>query len=321
MLYRQPGGLFIVSVTRKYSLFPIEHHKLWDLYKKQSQAFWLPEEIDLANDLDDFNRLNKNEKHFVKHVLAFFNESDGIVNENLVLRFYNEVDIPEARAFYAMQMGIEAVHAETYSLLLDTYIRDTGEKHKLFNAIANIPTIAKKASWAQKWITSNESFADRLFAFAIVEGLFFSGSFAAIYWLRNRGLMPGLSKANDFIARDEGLHWTFAAALAESLNHHGDNEQKKQKIIKEATEIENWFITEALPVDLIGMNSKLMSQYIRYTADRILKAFHAKPIFHAECPFDFMNLLDMQAKGNFFEVRVSEYKKGYDTTLEFAADF
>jgi len=304
----------------KYSMFPVEIPKLWDFYKKQSYAFWIPEEIDLGSDIKDFAKLNKHEQYFIKHVLAFFNQSDGIVNENLALRFYQDVDLPEVRAFYAMQIAIEAIHAETYSLLIETYVKDTEEKHRLFNAIESIPAIKKKADWAFRWIASQDSFAERLFAFAVVEGLFFSGSFCSIYWLKSRGLMPGLSKANDFIARDEGLHWTFAAEL---YKHMGLKAPRKviTSIVREAVAIEKEFVCESLPVDLIGMNKKLMSQYIEYTADRILKTFGFNTIYETENPFDFMRLIDMETKGNFFEVRISEYSKGADTELDFSADF
>lgn len=305
----------------KYSLFPIEHSILWDFYKKQEHAFWTAEEIDLTGDLVDFNqRLNPNERHFVKHVLAFFNQSDGIVNENLAIRFYKDVEIPEARAFYAMQIAMEAIHSETYSLLLDTYISDSTEKNRLFNAIETIPAVKGKAEWAFRWIESDSSFAERLFAFAVVEGLFFSGSFCAVYWLKKRGLMPGLSKANDFIARDEGIHWTFAAALFKELYLQLDP-AVATRIMKEAVQIEKDFICNALPVALIGMNSDLMSQYIEYTADRVMQTFGMPKIYNTDNPFDFMRLIDMETKGNFFEVRISEYKKGADKTLEFEADF
>jgi ribonucleotide reductase beta subunit family protein with ferritin-like domain len=305
----------------KYSLFPIENPILWDFYKKQANAFWTAEEIDLSADLADFNRkLNDGERHFVKHVLAFFNQSDGIVNENLAARFYSDVALPEARAFYAMQIAIEAVHAETYSLLLETYISNSDEKAKLFNAIETIPAIKKKADWAFRWTSSNRPFTDRLFAFAVVEGLFFSGSFCAVYWLKKRGLMPGLAKANDFISRDEGLHWTFAAALFKEMYLSLD-QQVAEEIMREAVSVEKEFICESLPVDLIGMNSKLMSQYIDYTADRVMQNFGMPKLYNTDNPFDFMRLIDMQTKGNFFEVRISEYQKGADKSLDFDADF
>lgn len=304
----------------KYSMFPIEHHALWDLYKKQSQAFWVPEEIDLSGDLKDYKRLSPNEQHFIKNVLAFFNESDGIVNENLVLRFYQDLEIPEVRAFYAMQMGIEAIHAETYSLLLDTYVSSAAEKEKLFNAISTIPAIRQKADWALRWISSSDSFAQRLFAFAVIEGLFFSGSFCAIFWLKKRGLMPGLGKSNEFISRDEGLHWTFAAELYRTLKLDAP-EKTLHSILDDAVAIETEFVCDSLPVDLIGMNSKLMTQYVQYTADRIAQRFGLSKLYFVENPFDFMTLLDLDGKTNFFENRVSEYSKGADTVLEFEADF
>jgi ribonucleotide reductase beta subunit family protein with ferritin-like domain len=304
----------------KYSMFPVENPNLWDFYKRQSHAFWIPEEIDLAADLKDFAKLNPGEQHFVKHVLAFFNQSDGIINENLALRFYQDVDLPEVRAFYAMQIAIEAVHAEMYSLLIETYVQSTEEKNKLFNAIATIPAIKKKANWALQWMASDAPFAQRLFAFAVIEGLFFSGSFCAIYWLRSRGLMPGLAKSNDFISRDEGLHWTFAAEMYRHLGLQVDAATTRA-IIKEAVAIEQEFVCQSLPVDLIGMNSRLMAQYVEYTADRIMKTFGFSTVYNVDNPFPFMRLIDMEAKGNFFEVRISEYKKGHDTELDFAADF
>ena len=304
----------------KYSMFPVEAPVLWEFYKRQSHAFWIPEEIDLAADLKDFHRLNKGEQHFVKHVLAFFNQADGVVNENLAMRFYQDVDLPEARAFYAMQIAIEAVHSEMYSLLIDTYVKDTNEKDQLFNAIATIPAIGRKAEWALKWTASNASFAERLFAFAVIEGLYFSGSFCAIYWLKSRGLMPGLCKSNEWISRDEGIHWTFACALYRHLALSAPTARLRE-IIEEAVIIEKEFVTESLPVDLIGMNSKRMSSYVEYTADRILQHFGLRKIYNASNPFDFMKLIDLQGKTNFFEGRVSEYSKGHDTTISFDAAF
>lgn len=304
----------------RYSMFPVKNHKLWDYYKRQSHAFWIPEEIDLSRDLADFNRLNANEKHFIKNVLAFFNEADGIINENLALRFYNDIEIPEVRAFYSMQMAIESIHAETYSLLIETYIKNTEEKNKLLNAVSNIPAIRKKAEWALKWISSSQSFEERLFAFAVIEGLFFSGSFCAIFWLKKRGLMPGLSKSNEFISRDEGLHWAFAAELYKHLNLRAPKETL-HAIIKEAVEIEKEFVCDSLPVGLIGMNSDLMGTYIDYTADRILQNFNLPKIYNCDNPFSFMTLIDLDNKTNFFENRVSEYAKGHDMVLEFAAEF
>jgi ribonucleotide reductase beta subunit family protein with ferritin-like domain len=304
----------------KYSMFPVEAPTLWEFYKKQSHAFWIPEEIDLADDLKDFHRLNKGEQHFVKHVLAFFNQADGVINENLALRFYQDVDLPEARAFYAMQLAIEAVHSEMYSLLIDTYVKDTHEKNQLFNAIATIPAIGKKADWALKWMASSASFAERLFAFAVVEGLYFSGSFCAIYWLKSRGIMPGLCKSNEWISRDEGLHWTFAAELYRYLGFQASTSRLRE-IIKEAVAIEQEFVCSSLPVDLLGMNKTLMSTYIEYTADRILCRFGIPKLYGSANPFDFMKLIDLENKTNFFEGRVSEYSKGHDTTISFDAIF
>lgn len=301
-------------------MFPVENPNLWQFYKKQSFAFWIPEEIDLAADRKDFLRLDDSSRYFIKRVLAFFNQSDGIVNENLALRFYQDVDLPEVRAFYAMQIAIEAVHAETYSLLIDTYVTDTEEKNSLYNATESIPAIKEKADWALRWIVSDDNFADRLFAFAVVEGLFFSGAFCAIFWLRSRGVMPGLCKANDFISRDEGLHWTFAAELYKHLRLQAPVD-RLQAILREAVAIEKRFICESLPVDLIGMNSKLMAQYIEYTADRLLLHFGMNKLYNVDNPFPFMALLDLQSKTNFFEGRVSDYSKGADTTIDFDSDF
>ncbi len=303
-----------------YSMFPVVHNKLWDFYKRQSQAFWLPEEIDLSQDVAEFESLPSAKQHFITHVLAFFNQSDGIVNENLVLRFYNDVKIPEARAVYARQIAVEAIHAETYSLLLETYVKDEEKKNQLFDAITHIPAVKRKADWAFKWIDSQEDFAARLFAFAVIEGVFFSGSFCAIFWLKSQGLLPGLGKSNEFISRDEGLHWTFAAELFKTMGLHLSPSQVLA-IIKDAVEIETAFVCDALPVDMIGMNAKLMSQYVQYTADRVLQHFNLSPVYNVDNPFAFMNLIDMESKTNFFEGRVSEYKKGGDRLLSFDEAF
>tara|TARA_R110002072_G_scaffold64203_7_gene159898 strand:+ start:61549 stop:62445 length:897 start_codon:yes stop_codon:yes gene_type:complete len=280
------------------------------MYKKHMAVFWTVEEIDLASDKTDWEKLNDNEKHFVSHVLAFFAASDGIVNENLAQRFYNEVQIPEARCFYGFQIAMENIHSETYSLLIDTYIDDPKEKDKLFHAVQTLPCVGKKAAWAMKWMASKRSFAERLVAFAAIEGIFFSGSFCSIYWLKKRGLMPGLCTSNEFISRDEGLHCEFACLLHDLLS----DEEKCDKatitaIIKEAVEIETEFITEALPVSLIGMNSKLMTQYIEFVADHWLDRLGCDKTYNSTNPFDWMELISLEGKTNFFEKRVSEYQK------------
>lgn len=302
----------------KYSMFPIQYPSLWGYYKTQSQSFWVPEEIDLSLDIADFERLNTDEQYFIKMILAFFNQSDGIVNENLALRFYQDVDIPEARAFYAMQLAVEAIHSETYSLLIDTYVKNQKEKQQLFNATDTIPTIGKKAEWALRWLASDSPFSDRLFAFSVVEGLFFSGAFCSIFWIKSRGRMPGLCKANEWISRDEGLHFTFATELYRQLKLRSS---AARSIIEEAVEIETEFVRDSLPVDLIGVNSKSMAIYVRYTADRLLQTYGMPTIYRENNPFSFMNLIDLQNKTNFFESRVSEYKRGHDTELNFSADF
>mgnify|MGYP003664499631 CR=1 FL=1 len=294
----------------RFVVFPIEYHSVWEMYKKHMAVFWTVEEIDLASDKTDWEKLNDNEKHFVSHVLAFFAASDGIVNENLAQRFYNEVQIPEARCFYGFQIAMENIHSETYSLLIDTYIDDPKEKDKLFHAVQTLPCVGKKAAWAMKWMASKRSFAERLVAFAAIEGIFFSGSFCSIYWLKKRGLMPGLCTSNEFISRDEGLHCEFACLLHDLLS----DEEKCDKatitaIIKEAVEIETEFITEALPVSLIGMNSKLMTQYIEFVADHWLDRLGCDKTYNSTNPFDWMELISLEGKTNFFEKRVSEYQK------------
>jgi len=294
----------------RFVIFPIKYHQIWEMYKNHMAVFWTAEEIDLVPDLGDWERLSDNERHFIKHVLAFFAASDGIVNENLAQRFYNEVQIPEARCFYGFQIAMENIHSETYSLLIDTYIKDAAEKDGLFKAVETLPPIAKKAKWAMKWISSKRSFAERLVAFAAIEGIFFSGSFCAIFWLKKRGLMPGLCTSNEFISRDEGLHCDFACLLHDLL---GEDEKADKEtigaIVKEAVEIETEFITEALPVSLIGMNSDLMTQYIQFVADHWLGKLGCEPMYNVENPFDWMELISLEGKTNFFEKRVSEYQK------------
>jgi ribonucleoside-diphosphate reductase beta chain len=293
----------------RFVLFPIEHHDLWKLYKQQQACFWTAEEIDLAQDISDWeNKLNNDEQHFIKHVLAFFAASDGIVNENLAMNFVNEVQYTEAKFFYGFQIMMENIHSETYSLLIDTYIKDREEQNILFNAIETVPAIKKKAEWAIKWINS-ESFVERLVAFAAVEGIFFSGSFCSIFWLKKRGLMPGLTFSNELISRDEGMHCDYACHL---YNNHIENklsETKIREIICGALEIEKEFITEALPVRLIGMNSDLMRQYLEFVTDRLLVSLGCSKVYNSTNPFDFMENIAIQGKTNFFEKRVAEYQK------------
>lgn len=293
----------------RFVLFPIQHDDIWSFYKKAEASFWTAEEIDLQPDLIDWeSKLNDDERHFVKHVLAFFAASDGIVNENLAENFLAEVQYTEAKFFYGFQIAIENIHSETYSLLIDTYIKDKKEKDYLFNAIETLDCVRKKADWALRWIEEG-SFAERLVAFAAVEGIFFSGSFCSIFWLKKRGLMPGLSFSNELISRDEGLHCDFACLL---YNNHVQNKLPKGKIeeiILDAVEIEKEFILDALPVRLIGMNSELMSQYIEFVADRLLMELGCEKQFNVSNPFDFMEMISIQGKTNFFEKRVGEYQK------------
>jgi len=292
----------------RFVLFPIKHKDIWEMYKKCEQSFWTAEEIDLSPDLSDWaNKLNDDERHFIKHVLAFFAASDGIVNENLAVNFMNEVQYPEARCFYGYQIMMENIHSETYSLLIDTYIKEPAERHKLFNALETVPCVAKKAEWALRWI-SNGTFAERLIAFAAVEGIFFSGSFCSIFWLKKRGLMPGLSFSNELISRDEGMHCDFACLLYSQLVTKMSEADVKH-IIMDAVKIEKEFVTDAIPVRLIGMNAEMMCQYIEFVADRLLMALGYSKVYNATNPFDFMELISLQGKTNFFEKRVGEYKK------------
>ncbi|KAF2111544.1 ferritin-like superfamily [Lophiotrema nucula] len=295
---------------QRFVLFPIKYHDVWQMYKKAEASFWTAEEIDLSKDLHDWNkRLNNDERFFISHVLAFFAASDGIVNENLVERFSGEVQIPEARCFYGFQIMMENIHSETYSLLIDTYISEPKQRTYLFNAIDNIPCIRKKADWAMRWISDkNSTFASRLVAFAAVEGIFFSGSFASIFWLKKRGLMPGLTFSNELISRDEGMHTDFACLLFSLLNNRPSNEAVRA-IITEAVGIEQEFLTEALPCALLGMNSKLMCQYIEFVADRLLLALGNTKVYNATNPFDFMENISLAGKTNFFEKRVGDYQK------------
>ena len=291
----------------RYVMFPISDHDIWGIYKKQMDSFWRTEEIDLSKDLSHWETLTEKEKHFVKHILAFFAASDGIVLENLGQRFLTEVQLPEARAAYGFQLMMENVHSETYSLLIDTLIKKDEEKTKLFKAIENYPCIKKKADWALKWVGDNRSsFATRLVAFACVEGIFFSGAFCSIYWLKKRGLMPGLTFSNELISRDEGMHTDFAVMLFSKLVKK-TKKSKVYDIVKEAVEIEKEFICEALPCKLIGMNSNLMSQYIEFVADRLVVQLGFEKIFKSSNPFDFMEMISLEGKTNFFEKRVGDY--------------
>jgi len=293
----------------RFVVFPIKYDDIWKMYKQAEASFWTAEEIDLGQDLVDWAKLNKDERHFIKHILAFFAASDGIVNENLATEFYDEVQYPEARCFYGFQIAIENIHSETYSLLIDTYVKDNEEKDKLFRAIETVPCVTKKADWALRWINDTDSFAERLIAFAAVEGIFFSGSFCSIFWLKKRGLMPGLTFSNELISRDEGLHTDFACLL---YNNHIDkklSEERIKQIIMEAVEIEKEFIMDSLPVDLIGMNSRLMGQYIEFVADRLLGTLGCSKVYGVSNPFEWMELISLQGKTNFFEKRVGEYQK------------
>ena len=293
----------------RFVLFPIKHDDIWAFYKKAEASFWTAEEIDLSPDLIDWeNKLTDDERHFVKHVLAFFAASDGIVNENLAENFVAEVQYTEAKFFYGFQIAMENIHSETYSLLIDTYIKDTEDKRDLFNAIETMDCVKKKADWALRWIDEG-NFAERLIAFAAVEGIFFSGSFCSIFWLKKRGLMPGLAFSNELISRDEGLHCDFACLLYTNHLVNKLPEEQVRAIILDAVEIEKEFILEALPVRLIGMNSELMSQYIEFVADRLLSELGCKKEYNSANPFDFMDMISIQGKTNFFEKRVAEYQK------------
>jgi ribonucleotide reductase beta subunit family protein with ferritin-like domain len=305
--------------SSRYVMFPIKNETIWKLYKKQVDCFWRAEEIDLSKDLEHWNNLNNNEQYYIKMILAFFSSSDGIVLENLGVRFMNDVQLAEAKAFYGFQIAMENIHSETYSLLIDTYIKDNIEKNKLFESLKNFPCIEKKGNWAIKWINDKKSnFATRLIAFACVEGIFFSGAFCSIYWLKKRGLMPGLTFSNELIARDEALHTEFAIYLY-SILEKKLSKNIIQNIITEAVIIEKEFINVSLPCNLIGMNSKLMSQYIEFVADRLLVQLGNDPLYNKENPFDFMEMISLEQKTNFFESRVSEYslsdKSGKDNAF------
>ena len=297
--------------NERFTVFPIQHQNLWDFYKKHVAAFWTVEEVYLVDDLNDWNnKLNDNERYFIKNVLAFFAASDGIVNENLVSMFYEQIELPESRQFFSFQIAMEAVHSEMYSLLIDTYIQDTDEKSHLFNAIDTIPAVKKKADWGLKWIDSNKPLIQRILAFVCVEGIFFSGSFCAIYWLKNKGLMAGLATANEFISKDENLHSSFSIELYNMLPEDERlSESTVHDLFKEAVGFEEEFITESLPVSLLGMNGNLMKTYIQYVADRWLVMFNYNKIYNAENPFGFMQMISLNTKENFFESRVSSYSR------------
>ena len=293
----------------RFVIFPIQHHDIWEWYKKSEASFWTAEEIDLHQDLTDWkSKLNDDERYFIKHILAFFAASDGIVNENLAENFINEVQYSEAKFFYGFQIMMENIHSETYSLLIDTYVKDDQEKDKLFNALENFPAIKKKADWAMKWIDS-PSFAERLIAFAAVEGIFFSGAFCSIFWLKKRGIMPGLTFSNELISRDEGVHCDFAVHLHEQHLIDKVPKDRIRMILLDALNIEREFITESLPVSLIGMNANLMTEYLEFVADRLLQQFGCEKEFNTKNPFDFMDMISLQGKTNFFEKRVAEYQK------------
>lgn len=293
----------------RFVIFPIKHDDIWQFYKKAEASFWTAEEVDLSPDIADWNnKLNADERYFISHILAFFAASDGIVNENLAINFLQEVQYPEARCFYGFQIMIENIHSEMYSLLIDTYIKDNKEKDHLLRAVETIPCVQKKAEWALRWIQQG-SFAERLIAFAAVEGIFFSGSFCSIFWLKKRGMMPGLTFSNELISRDEGLHCDFACLLYQNHIINPLPEETVKDIIRHAVEIEKEFVSDALPVRLIGMNAELMCQYIEFVADRLLVALGCSKIWNAINPFDFMELISLQGKTNFFERRVGEYQK------------
>jgi ribonucleoside-diphosphate reductase subunit M2 len=315
----------LIPDENRYVMFPIKHDDVWQMYKRQVDCFWRAEEVDLSKDMNDWNKLNNDEQQFIKMVLAFFAASDGLVLENLAGRFMGDVQLSEARAFYGFQIAMENIHSEMYSLLIDTYIQDSSEKNKLFEATQNYPCIAKKANWAKKWIgDESSSFAARLVAFAAIEGIFFSASFASIYWIKKRGLMPGLTLSNEFISRDEALHTEFAILLYSKLQTKL-SKTRIYEIIQEAVEIEKEFITEAIPCRMIGMNSKLMTQYIEYVADRLVLQLGYDKIYHVQNPFDFMELISMESKVNFFERTNSEYalanKTVDDDVFEFNTEF
>lgn len=298
----------LVEDKTRFVLFPIKHSDIWEFYKKHEASFWTAEEIDLSQDLKDWEGMNTGERHFISHVLAFFAASDGIVNENLAVNFISRVQFPEAKCFYGFQIMMENIHSETYSLLIDTYIKDPVERDRLFNAIETVPCVKKKADWALRWI-ENGNFIERLLAFAVVEGIFFSGSFCSIFWLKKRGLMPGLTFSNELISRDEGLHRDFACMLYTTYIKSQLPVEDVYTLVKDAVSIEKEFVTDALPVSLIGMNAELMCQYIEFVADHLLMTLGLDKVYNASNPFDFMDMISLQGKTNFFEKRVGEYQK------------
>ena len=320
-----PNDIILTPNENRYVMFPIQDNDIWKMYKKQIDCFWRTEEIDFSKDLTDWAKLSADEKYFISMVLGFFAASDGIIVENLAVRFMSDVQLAEARAFYGFQIAMENIHSETYSVMIDTFIKDKSEQTKMFQAVQNFPCIAKKAVWAKKWITDNRSsFAARLVAFAVVEGIFFSSSFAAIYWIKKRGLMPGLTLSNEFISRDEAMHCEFAVLLYNKLLKKL-SKKRIYEIVKEAVEIEKEFITEAIPCRLIGMNTKLMQQYIEFVADRMLLQLGYDKIYSVGNPFDFMELISIESKVNFFERTNSEYalanKSVEKDIFELSADF
>ena len=298
--------LLLSDEEKRYVIFPIRHDKYWEMYKQAEANFWTTEELDLSKDMNDYNKLSSDEQYFINNILAFFAASDGIVNENLVERFCNEVKILEAKFFYGFQIAMENIHSETYSLLIDTYIKDLPLKNKLFNAIDTIPSVKKKAEWTLNWIGDKSDFGKRVIAFACVEGIFFSGAFCSIFWLKKRGLMPGLCHSNELISRDEGLHTEFAVLIHHTLQNKCPDKEIYE-IVKEAISIEKEFITESLPCKLIGMNNDLMKQYIEHIADRLLLMFGLEKVYNSNNPFDWMEMISIQGKTNFFEKRVGEY--------------
>ncbi len=295
--------------TKRFVLLPIQHSDIWDFYKKAEASFWTAEEVDLSQDYKDLETLNKDEQFFIFHILAFFAASDGIVNENLVMNLMRMVQYPEARSFYGFQIAIENIHSEVYSLLIDSYVKDEKERKYLFNAIETIPCVKKKADWALRWINGESSFVEKLIAFSVVEGIFFSGSFCAIFWLKKRGLMPGLTFSNELISRDEGLHTDFACLIYQNHIKYKLTSEHITSIIREAVTIEKEFICESLPVALIGMNANEMSQYIEFVADRLLLSLGLNKFYNSSNPFPFMEMISLQGKTNFFEKRVAEYQK------------
>ena len=322
------------------SIFPIKNQEIWDRYKQHIQSFWTTEEVSLQDDLRDLQTLKDGEKHFIKQVLAYFANSEAMINENLASRFYNEILIPEARCFITMQMANESIHAEMYGLQIEAYVSDREEKEKLFSAIENVPCINHKAQWVAKWLNGKQNLLTRLIAFGLVEGLFFAGSFCAIYYFRKRGLLPGLALSNDWIARDEGMHFSFSALMYKILRDKYNNssltdsdikdlslitanvpQSEFEEIVREAVDFEKEFVKDALPVDLIGMNKEMMCQYIEAVADRIADLFEFERVFNTENPFDFMRALDVQGVTNFFEKRVSEYQRPTDRSLSFDENF